>query len=339
MDHWEVEKAMARTGIEVVRLPEDGTREAWPEQLAVRICWHYYMLGLTQQEIAEKLGINRVRVNRLLAEARRRGIVRVTIHSKLAENVALEHRLAETFGLDLVEVVIGDAEDEIQLAEVIGRAAAARLQPLYRDGMTIGIAWGVTLKALAQATEEMPLRNVAVVSMLGSLTRRSSVDAFEATTDLAARLHAECYYLPGPIVCDSEASRATILQQPMMREVYLKSQSADLALASVGGVDSSTIRRMGFVTEAEFQSASQAGAIGNLFGYYLDANGDVMDHPVNRRVLGFHPREFLRIPRRVIVSGGASKVPVLRVLLERGYFTDLVTDEYTARGLLDEAVG
>ena len=326
---------MVRANPDITRLGEEGHREGWPEQLAVRICWHYYMLGRTQQEIAETLGINRVRVNRLLAEARRRGVVRVTIHSKLAENVALEQRLAETFGLDLVEVVIGDVADESQLAEVIGRAAAAPLSALYEDGMTIGIAWGVTLKAMVQATADKPLREAAVVSMLGSLTRRSSVDAFEATTDLAARLQAECYYLPGPIVCDSEDSRNTILQQPMMREVYLKTQAADLALVSVGGLDSSTIRRMGFVSDAEFREASEAGAIGNFLGYYINAKAEILDHPINRRVLGFPPGDFIKIPRRVMVSGGATKVPVLHALLKRRYFTDLVIDADTARALLE----
>lgn len=327
---------MARATPDILKLGDDLQRESWPEQLAVRICWHYYMLGRTQQEIAETLGINRVRVNRLLAEARRRGIVRVTIHSKLAENVSLEQRLAETFGLNLVEVVIGDAADESQLAEVLGRAAAGSVSPLYEDGMTIGIAWGITLKALAQATEEKPLQDAAVVSMLGSLTRRSSVDAYEATTDLAARLHAECYYLPGPIVCDSEESRNTILQQPMMREVFLKTQSADLGLASVGGLDSSTIRLMGFVDESEFEEVSKAGAIGNFLGYYLDAQAEILDHPINRRVLGFPPSDFIKIPRRVMISGGPTKVPVLRALIERGYFTDLITDADTARALLGE---
>lgn len=328
---------MARATPDILRLGDEAQREGWPEQLAVRICWHYYMLGRTQQEIAETLGINRVRVNRLLAEARRRGIVRVTIHSKLAENVVLEQRLAETFGLDLVEVVIGDAADEAQLAEVLGRAAAASVAPLYEDGMTVGIAWGITLKAFAQATEEKPLQDAAVVSMLGSLTRRSSVDAYEATTDLAARLHAECYYLPGPIVCDSEESRNTILQQPMMREVFLKTRSADLALASVGGLDSSTIRLMGFVDQAEFDEVSKAGAIGNFLGYYLDAQAEILDHPINRRVIGFPPSDFIKIPRRIMISGGPTKVPVLRALIARGYFTDLVTDAETAKALLENA--
>lgn len=327
---------MARSQPDDLPLTEETAREDWPEQLAVRICWYYYVLGLTQQAIAEKLQIHRVRVNRLLAEARRRGVVRVTIHSKLADNIALEHELTERFGLEMAEVVIGDTGDEVQLAEVLGQAAAAPLAQLYRDKMTIGIAWGVTLKALAQATEERPLKATAVVSMLGSLTRRSSVDAFEATTDLAARLHAECYYLPGPIVCDSEESRDTILQQPMMREVYRKTQTADLALVSVGGINSRTIRRMGFVTDSEYREVSRAGAIGNFLGYYLDEEARIVDHPVNRRVIGFHPREFLKIPRRIMVSGGPTKVRVLHALLARDYFTGLVTDAATARALLGE---
>lgn len=326
---------MAQAGAETVSSAEEGGREAWPEQLAVRISWHYYTLGMTQQEIAEKLGINRVRVNRLLAEARRRGVVRVTIHSRLAETVALEHRLAEAFGLDQVEVVIGGTEDETRLAEVVGGAAATTLAALYRDGMTIGVGWGVTLKALAQATEERLLKGAAVVAMIGSLTRRSSIDVFEAATDLARRLHAECYYRPGPIVCDSEAGRDTLVQQPMMREVERKALAADIALVSVGGVDSGTIRRSGMVTDDEYREVTEAGAIGNFLGYYLDDRARVIDHPINRRVIGFDPAEFRKLPRRIMISGGPAKAPILRALLDEGYFTGLITDDATAARLLD----
>ncbi len=326
---------MTLSGSEMSQLPDDAGREAWPEQLAVRICWHYYTLGMTQQEIAEKLGINRVRVNRLLAEARRRGVVRVTIHSKLADAVALEHRLSEAFGLDLVEVVVGSMQDEQRLAEVIGGAAAAALGPLYRDGMTVGIGWGVTLKALARATEEQSLKEAAVVAMLGSLTRRSSIDTFEAATDLARRLHAECYYLPGPIVCDSEAGRDTLVKQPMMREVNAKAQAADIALVSVGGLDSGTIRRSGMVTDTEYREVMEAGAIGNFLGYYFDRDAQIIDHPVNRRVIGLHPSQFVDVPRRVMISGGSEKTAILGALLANGYFTDLITDEETAASLLE----
>ena len=42
------------------------------EQLATRAAWLYFVAGLTQIEIGRKLGVNRIRVNRLLAQARRR---------------------------------------------------------------------------------------------------------------------------------------------------------------------------------------------------------------------------------------------------------------------------
>jgi deoxyribonucleoside regulator len=318
----------------VAQASEDGGSGVWPEQLAVRIAWSYYMLGMTQQEIAEQIGVNRVRVNRILAEARRRGLVRITVNSKLVENIDLEHRLKERFGLRHAEVVLGSGKNETRLAEVLGAAACEPVAKHFQDGMTIGVGWGVTLKAFAEAMPELPLRNAAVVSMIGTLTRRSSIDAFEATTALSARLHAECFYLPGPIVCDSEASCRTLMRQPMLRDVLNRALAADLAVVSVGGLDSGTIRRMRFVEDDEFHHIERAGAIGNFLGYYIDEAAEIIDHPINRRVIGLRPEELARMPQRFMISGGPSKVRALSAILTRGLLTGLVTDANTARLLL-----
>lgn len=292
------------------------------------------MLGMTQQEIAEQLGVNRVRVNRILAEARRRGLVRITVNSKLVDNIDLEHRLKERFGLRHAEVVLGGGKNETRLAEVLGAAACEPVAKHFQDGMTIGVGWGVTLKAFAEAMPELPLRNAAVVSMLGTLTRRSSIDTFEATTTLSARLHAECFYLPGPIVCDSEASCETLMRQPMLREGLDRALSADLAVVSVGGLDSGTIRRMRFVEDEEFHDIERAGAIGNFLGYYIDDDANIIDHPINRRVIGVRPEELTKVPQRFMISGGPSKVRALLAILKRGLLTGLVTDTRTARMLV-----
>lgn len=307
---------------------------AWPEQLAVRIAWSYYMLGKTQQEIAEELGLNRVRVNRILAEARRRGLVRISVNSKLVENIDLEQRLKERFGLRHAEIVPAAAGDETRLAEILGGAAASLLGNHLGDGMTIGVGWGVTLRAFAEAMPEMPLRNAAVVSLLGTLTRRSSIDTFEATTTLSARLHAECFYLPSPLICDTEASCETLLRQPMLRDVLNRARSAHVAILSVGGLDSSTIRRTNFVGEDDFQDVKRLGAIGNFLGAYIDDDAQLIDHPVNRRVVGLRIEELMSIPDRFMVSGGPSKVRALAALLRRGLMTGLVSDTATARALL-----
>ena len=306
----------------------------WPEQLAVRIAWCYYGLGLTQQEVAARLGITRVRVNRLLAEARRRGVVRITINSKLAENLELEEGLKSAFGLAAASVVLA-VGDERNIAEVLGGVCAEAMEGTLQDDLTIGVGWGLTLRSFARAMPEHPLQRAAVVAMLGSLTRRSSIDAYEAATTLSQRLHAECFYLPGPLICDSEESLRAILAQPMMREAQDRARHADLAVVSVGGLDAGTIRAVGLVDDADVESVRAAGAVGNFLGYYIDGTASIVEHPVNRRVIGMSPAELLAIPRRVMVSGGHSKITALRAILRAGLLTEIVTDQASARALLD----
>ncbi len=175
-----------------------------------------------------------------------------------------------------------------------------------------------------------------MVATLGSLTRRSSIDAFEAATVVARRLGAECFYMPGPLICDSEEGRNTLLAQPLAREVLDRARSADIAVLSAGGLDSGTIRRVGLVTDEEFASVVEAGAIGNFVGHYIDARAEVVDHPLNRRVFGIRPDELRVIPRRVMVSGGPTKVPALRAILAAGLVTEFVTDQESARALLKD---
>lgn len=306
----------------------------WPEQLAVRIAWNYYVIGQTQQAIATALGLNRVRVNRILAEARQRGIVRITIDSPLRQNVELEDRLKHRYGLRDARVVLGSGGTGPSVDEVLGMVACDTLVKRFADGMTIGVGWGVTLKAFAESMPETPLRDAAVVAMLGSLTQRSSIDIFEATTGLARKLGAECFYMPGPIICDSKASRDTLMRQPMLRDVQARARGADIAIVSVGGIDRGTLRRVGFIGEDDVALVRRAGAIGNFLGYYIDAGARIVDHPVNRRVLGMHPDDLARVPERWMISGGPDKVAALAAILGAGLVTGIVTDQDTARALL-----
>lgn len=294
----------------------------------------YFVLGLTQQQVAERMGLNRMKVNRLLAEARERGVVRIQILSANAARLALEGRLAARFGLDFVAVTPAESAPDVTLSEIVGRYAAQALQPLVAQARTVALGWGVTLKALALAIEPAAGEGVTVAPLLGSLSTRSSIDRFDAATVLAQRLGAECFHLPAPIICDSARSRDIMMGQSILREVLARAAAADLALMSCGGRRSSTLRAMGFVTDAELAELKAAGAVGNFLGYFYDGEGRVVDHPVNARVVGLDPAAARRIPTRVMISGGPDKTPMLGVLLSRGWCTGLVTDETSAEALL-----
>lgn len=310
------------------------TVDPWPEQLAVRVARCYYELGMTQQDIASLIGIGRARVIRLLAEARERGVVSIRINSPLLENIELADALAKAFTLSAADVCLCHASNEVQLARQLGGAAGDIVRRHFHDDMTIGLGWGITLKELVDQIDPIACKQVSVVSLLGSLTRRSSVTRFEATTELAARLDAECLYLPAPIVCDSADTRRLLTEQPLFKDIHRRALSADIAIVSIGGLDSATIREVGLVSDKEFNSVRKKGAIGNFLGYYIDEKAAIVQHSINERIIGIPGDVFRRIPRRFMISGGPNKVEAIRAVLAQGLVTDLITDQKTAKALL-----
>jgi lsr operon transcriptional repressor len=50
------------------------------DQTDVRAAWLYFMEGLTQAEVARRLGTTRLRINRVLGDARRNGLVGITLN-------------------------------------------------------------------------------------------------------------------------------------------------------------------------------------------------------------------------------------------------------------------
>jgi deoxyribonucleoside regulator len=308
--------------------------QEWPEQLAVKVSLYYYEVGMTQQEIASELGITRIKVNRLLAQARERGVVSIRIKSPLLENIFLAEKLAKKFNLSFVEVCLTHAKNEAELAQQLGAATGESIAAKFKNNMTIGLGWGITLKEFSTQLQFKPLKNVSVVSLLGSLTKRSSIMRFEATTDLAAKLNAECLYLPAPIICDSELNRSILSEQPQYKEVHQLALSSDIAIVSIGGIDSATIRQVNLIAEEEFATALEKGAIGNFLGYYIDRNGDVVDHAINQRIIGVAGDAFLDIPERIMLSAGPNKVVAINAVLKKRLLTGLVTDQETAKALL-----
>ncbi len=313
----------------------------WPEQLAVRIARCYYELGLTQQQIAAELGIGRARVIRLLSEARARGVVTININSPLLENVELAERMAKRFSLTWCEIVLSYAETEEQQTLDVARGACECADRYLRDNITIGVGWGETLREFAKQLKspkylKAGLKNLVVSSLIGNLSRRSTLDQFEATTELAGNLGAECWYFPGPIVCDSQASHDVLVRQPDFKEAYQRACASDLALVSIGGMQNATMQRAGVVGDDATTSMRESGAVGNFLGYYIDAQGDVLQHEINQRVLGVQQQDYLSINQRIMISAGSSKVEALSAVLKKGLVTALITDQSTARALLNE---
>lgn len=305
------------------------------EQLHTRVAWYYFVANMTQQEIGNRLGASRVRVNRLLAACRERGLVQINIRGDLAASTALERQLVDEYGLtDAVVVPIADSGSG--MLDALGVAAASYVAERFTDHMTLALGWGSTLRAVLRAIPNRPLAGASVVCLQGGLSHCSGINTFELVAAFADRFGADQHFFAAPVFARNEADREMILAQEPTRETYNKGSQADLALFTVGEISDSLLVNYGVETADERASLQASGAVGDVLGTFLDAEGNEIDHPLNRRSVAIALRDLRGIDRRVLVAGGTHQAVAIRAALLAATPNVLITDELTAQGLVGQ---
>lgn len=302
--------------------------------LAIRVAWLYHDRYLTQQEVADRLGISRSTVSRILAEAERDGIIRVVITQPLPETAALAERLIERYGLD--GALVGPSLDGERPALAAARTMARRLETLAASGsVTIAAGWGRTIALSAQETRPLPTSNVTLVDAFGHTTTDDTTAAVEVTNTLARKFDAKVMHVPSPGFAESEEVAHSFLSSPPVVRALDEARSANVVLVSIGvvGMESLLVEE-GFLTKAAMRRVVKQGAVGEVFGRYYDADG----HPVPCSDL--HPvaltlDELIAASRVIGVAGGAEKAMALRGAMAAGIVDEVVVDETLAMALLD----
>lgn len=306
------------------------------EELMARAAWLAYVGDMTQAQVAKHLRLTRLRVNKMLAQARARGIVQIRINSRITALTEIEDRLCAAYGLTRASVVPTPPQADM-VSHAVAAAAGALLSEHITDGVSIGVGWGRTLQLSLNSVTVRPVKRMSVVSLMGGLTRGSAVNIYDLSSRLAAMFGAECFYIAAPIFADTEATRDLLLQQSMLQDAFKRAREVDVAFVSVGPLhEKSTMARIGVLTPETRASLMAAGAVGDLCGYYMDASGQLIDHPLNRRVIGLSPDVVRNVETVIVAGGGADKITVMRAALRRGVADIMVTDEQTALAILSE---
>ncbi len=307
------------------------------EDTKTRVAWLYYVEGLTQDEVAAKVGLNRSRVLRILSAARADGTVQIRVTTRLSHCVELERALEARWGLSQA-IVLPSPQNEAQLHDIIGAEVGAYISRTIAPNMTIGLGWGKTLSASVPAILPRDPDGIRVVSLLGGLTRVSDQNPSEFAWRVAARLGAECYMMAAPVFAPDQATRDALATHTGMSDIFQQARALDMAILSVGDLTPrSVFSEYGLLTREELTSLEHAGAIGDALCHFVDAEGNIVDHPVNQRVLAVNPIDLRGTRNIVLASGGWRKLGVIRAGLKLLQPTVLIVDELVAERLSSEA--
>jgi DNA-binding transcriptional regulator LsrR (DeoR family) len=318
-------------------LSQDSDDALW-----ARAAWLYYVVGLTQEEIAARLGLARTRVVRLIAEARERGLVSITIEHDSIRDLETEHALCERFALDFClttpRLDLGSGGDRALLAaqgliarRAVGGAAALLLKGRLANGpITVGLSWGRTLEQVALHLSGVRNPRARFVSLMGSLTRNSASNPFEVVQALAARTGGEGHFLPAPFLADTQSDREVLISQRIVAEALDLALSADLYLISVGEMtETAVLRQQEMISAEELLSLRALGAVADTLGVFFDAEGRLIPHPVTQRAVAA-PFERLRGRDVVLLAAGTEKTAATAALLRTGLVKGLIIDGDTA---------
>lgn len=286
----------------------------------------YYVMGWSQDEVADHLGTSRSNVSRLLDAARREGVIRFVVDHPLRRHPSLEEAIAGRWGLAHVAVLATDQRNPLDL---VGSLGARRLLDHVRDGVRIALGWGTSVEAtVTRVVVERP-RRIHVVQVGGDLAMPTSSSGHQLVRELASRLGGEYSFLPAPVLLETPGLAKQVLADSAIREQLDLARAADLALIGIG------VPGRGFAEKViadAYTGRKKPAAV--VCARLVDRSGREVPGPLRERVVALGLDELRAIPTVMGVAAGVEKAEAVVAALNGGLVDELVCDQALAAAAL-----
>ncbi|MFF2086928.1 sugar-binding transcriptional regulator [Nocardia sp. NPDC058176] len=323
---------------------ETGGASADELRLALRAATMYYLDGLTQAEIATRLGVSRPTAGRLVARAKANGLVRieVVVPPALRDDLHAdeERELERRFGLAEAVVVAGQPVElpgDPAAYTGIGRAAAALLLRRLAPTDVLGITWGPEQAAVASALTSGVATCRTVVQLDGAITTGDYQTGTEFILGRCAQLlQAEIVRLPAPLYADP-ATVASLYADSMLSRTLDTGATADAMLFGVGPASTATTLFEGsFLDAGTLDDLIADGAVGEIGGRFFDLDGRAVDSGLQERTISAPLERIRACEKSILISAGAGRHRAVLGALRGGLAKLLVCDIDCARYLLQQ---
>ncbi len=246
--------------------------------------------------------------------------------SGLAET---ERRLRGLLPVNQVLIAPGNADEDPQALQDVGRLCASKLRSMLRSGNTLAVTGGRTVAAVARNLQSPTSLNVMVVPARGGLGRSVELQANTLAEEIAGRLGGHYRLIHLPDTMDATAMQE-LCRLPEVQETLELLERADIILHGIGtAAEMMKERRVPRETQLRL---TQEGARGESFGAYYDLQGKCL---LESASLGVDLAKLKPTCRMIAAAAGASKAEAIIAILRHTKHTVLVTDQGAAERMLE----
>ena len=234
----------------------------------------YYLEDQKQSDIARELGVSRLMVSRLLAEARALGVVEITVHDPETRTARLMERLRR-MGSVQGGVLIDDGGDSDGANRLLSEGAVQLLWQL--GAQRLGVGWGYLIGQIVNWLEQNPQTDSPVTDIC-PLVGNASIPARNYQSNenirlMAQQLGAAPHFLYLPALPESLEEKEVLCSTEVYRQIYRQWETLDTALVNIGDYPSSP----DFASLVRYGSLLQEQrACGRMLVYYFNEDGHVI---------------------------------------------------------------
>jgi DNA-binding transcriptional regulator LsrR (DeoR family) len=306
-------------------------------KFAARASWYYYKTGMTQGEIAKRLGINRARVINILNEARKDGTVTFHVSGEDADMMALEVQLKEKWGLRDVFLTPGVSGEGLKNDLSMAGAQYLEMNLPSKESL-IALGWGETISGITRNLGRVIPEKTSFVTLCGGVMHYLSEHTpTNVGTPLSGFLY-PFHVIPTPLMVGTTELRDQLLNEPEVVHVMDMAQLADIAMVGIGSLMPSTeFEGFGYKSQKELDLLKKRGAVGEMHGEYFNADGEPLEMEHHHRLISIRLETLRKMKHVVGVAGGPDKIEALKAALKGGFIHSLITDEVTARALISSS--
>ena len=304
-------------------------------ELLVRIAWYYYKSGMTQEEIANRLGLNRARVIKALEAARKQGIISFSIKGPYTNCLQLENDIKERWKLR--DTLIIPEIEQIAINRNLGAAVAqyVTMRCNLKDAL-IGVGWGNTVSYVLDNLTNDIISKVSLITLCGGINVYLQ-HTYGQDRSPMFRLMKRFHIIPAPQIASSNKASLVIMQEPQVARVIQMAGLANMAIVGIGGMSANeTMINVDEISFQEYEVLGKLGAVGSILGQFFDRQGRKLEIEYHQRVIAVDLETLKNMQHVIGTAGGDHKVDAIRGALRGGFIHSLITDERTAMMLLEK---
>ncbi|WP_094752452.1 sugar-binding transcriptional regulator [Psychromonas sp. CD1] len=306
--------------------------------LLTEISVAYYQEGSTQEEISKKFSISRAKVGRMLKQARKEGIVEITVKYHPVFSAQIEQRLIKRFSIKRALIALDQNNEEEQRLQVAG-LVSNYLASILKDGMVVTVGQGRNVSAVAHHVGVIAPRDCKFVCAIGGIHPRGGMfNADHISRQLAKKYGGSSETLYAPAYAENKAQKMAFMQNETVKQTLDLARKADVSLVGIGNMsENNYMVSLGWFTADEvLQSRLNNGVVGDFGGYdFFNVQGNVANTVMNDRVIGLSIDEFRPISNVIAIASENNKPLALLGALRSGAVDVLATSVSNALTILN----